>query len=148
MTYSCKTEKTRQHEDGNTCVYITKNKLSKWNLNNEAVNICSRRYHQTTVHVSGAGLTLTHIYLWGESDNLVLKEKDSCFSTFQLLPTYFCFFCFLFSFSLKACRYVALQKKTGGRPPALVSKERHARKTKTCELYKHHSRKNYSEDHP
>lgn len=31
-------------------------------------------------------------------------------------------------------------KKTGNRPPALVCMERHARKTKTPELYKHHCR--------
>lgn len=32
-------------------------------------------------------------------------------------------------------------KKTGNRLPASVSMERHARKTKTPELYKHHSRR-------
>ena len=89
--------------------------------------------------LSRSSAPLTHTYLekvaaqvWRQS---VRVSLISGFST-QLL-----FFCVLPGFSSKACRCVAMRKKTGSRPPALVSMERHARKTKNSELYKHHSRR-------
>ena len=93
---------------------------------------------QTTVYVRATRRTLTLTCTYGEKV-ATLKAERSCFPAFSALLL---FSCFLPSFlSSKACRCVAMQKKTGSRPPALVSMERHARKTKTSELYKHHSTK-------
>lgn len=83
----------------------------------------------------------SHIHLQGESGNSFLKARAFVFLCLPASPTLLLFFCFFTSFSSKACRCVAMRKKTGSRPPALVSMERHARKTKTSELCKHHSRK-------
>lgn len=146
LTYSCGTQKTGRREDGNTCAYITQNKLSEWSINNGAVNMCAR--YLPTDHSFGSN-TDSHMHLWGETGNSrFLKapafrvSPSSCFSTLLL------FICFLPSFSSKACRCVALQKKTGSRPPALVSMGRHARKTKTSELAQTPQQKNCSGDHP
>lgn len=149
LTYSCETQKTGRREDGNTCAYITQNKLSEWSINNGAVNMCARHLPTDHSFCRGAGRTLTLTCTYRERVATRIFEGSafrvslsSCFSTLLL------FFCFLPSFSSKACRCVALRKKTGIRPPALVSMERHARKTKTSELAQTPQQKNCSVDHP
>lgn len=68
LTYSCETEKTGRRENGNKCVYITQNKLSRWRINNEAVNMCARPLptNHSLCQNSGAN-TNSHIRLRGES---------------------------------------------------------------------------------
>lgn len=141
LTYSCETQTTGWCKNGNTCVYITQNKLSKWSIKNEAVNMCARPL--PTNHSLGQGSrpsSNSHIHLRGESGDC-FEGRAFVFLCLPAFSTLLLFFCFLPSFSSKACRCVAMRKKTGSRPPALVSMERRARKTKTSELYKHHSRK-------
>lgn len=82
---------------------------------------------QTTVYVRRTGLTLTLTYTpTGECGKLGLNAKHFCYSALLILL----FSTLLPTFSLKACRCVDTQKKTGSGPPALVNMVRHARKTK------------------
>lgn len=136
MTYSCETEKTGRCKDGNICVYIIQNKLSKWNINNEAVNVCQALANKPQFMSEEWGLTSTLTHTYRRKWQLSFEGR-----TFFCFSTLFVFFSCFPSFFSKACRCVAMRKKTGSSPPALVSMERHARKTKTSELYKHHSRK-------
>lgn len=78
---------------------------------------------QTTVNVRGAGLTLTLVYRpkWRKRQLRFLKSARLHFSFFLLLHPPVCFSVFLPSFSSKACRCVAMRKKTGSGPPTLVS---------------------------
>lgn len=107
LTYSCETEKTGQHEDGNTCVYITQNKLSNWSIDNEAVNMCARPLPTNrSLCQRSESNTNSHIYLLGYRNNLVLKAKHSCFSaSLPPRPSVFLLFAQFLLESLQICSF-------------------------------------------
>lgn len=95
LTYSCETPKTGRREDGNTCVYITQNKLSKWSINNRAVNMCARPLptNCSLCQRNGAN-TNSHIHLMGESGNSLFEGRAFVFLCLPASPPFFCFSAF------------------------------------------------------
>merc|ERR1712035_118827 len=109
LTYSCETQKTGRRAGRNACVYITQNKLSKWSINNGAVNMCARPLPTNHSLCQGSGAnTNPYIHLRGESGNSGFEEPSVRVSLPSCSSTLLLFFCFLPSFlleSLQMCSY-------------------------------------------
>ncbi len=123
LTYSCEMQKTGRREDGNTCVNITQNKLSEWCINNEAVNMCGRPLptNHSFCQRSRSNTNSHILHTYRQKVATRIGRQSVPVSLLSCFPALLLFFCFVPAFSSKACRCVAMRKKTGSSPPALVS---------------------------